>query len=480
MLLRDRANDEERRRAGLDDRGNAARSGDQRRPDPRRAQRSAAGRRSRACRDPAQATAGRAVTQGAARCGSAGAHGDAGEHDRRRGPGNAYRARSVVCSGSAETGPTLRTAPDARPSFLAVHLGRLRLAEKSGFGLRGQVLGRWLVRHVRIAARGTFERAPQVHPSPTERVKRSLPAPRWLLTLVLIAAAVGYLVGHSGSAPPTRAGHARVGKTANVLIEYPPSWRTVADGPAIPGLDLAQARRLAPGGASNAGLLVGTLPAGEPGPLPAALLEQVRRQPKTTIVNLAELQAYRYTQLSVRKLASALTVFVVPDPAGHPTVLACYAPATGSGHMRECEQIAASASLPGQPQTYQLTPEAGYARAISDAIGTLDGLRASLARELRPQVSAATAKRLARRLASGYAAAGASLARLEPTPVAQRSQQALVSAIDQAGSGYSALAAAAAETNAAAYTVAQARIAAAEAAVDRALENFVLLGYAPR
>jgi hypothetical protein len=69
---------------------------------------------------------------------------------------------------------------------------------------------------------------------------------------------------------------------------------------------------------------------------------------------------------------------------------------------------------------------------------------------------------------------------LEPAPVARRSQQALVSAIDQAGAGYSALAAAAAETNATAYMVAQARIAAAEAAVDRALENFVLLGYSPR
>jgi hypothetical protein len=328
--------------------------------------------------------------------------------------------------------------------------------------------------------RGRLERAPQVHPSPWERARRSLPAPRWLLTLLLIAAAVGYLIGHSGAAPPKRAEHARVDKAANVLVEYPPSWKTAADGPAIPGLALTQARRLAPGGASNAGLLVGSLPAGEPGPLPAALLEQVRRQPQTTIVNLAELQAYRYTQLSVRKLDSALTVFVVPDPAGHPTVLACYAPATGSGEMRECERIASSASLPGQPQTYQLTPEAGYARAISAAIAALDGLRASLARELRPQVSARAAQRLALRLASGYAAAGASLERLEPAPVAQRSQQALVSAIDQAGAGYSALAAAAAETNATAYMVAQARIASAEAAVDRALENFVLLGYSPR
>jgi hypothetical protein len=328
--------------------------------------------------------------------------------------------------------------------------------------------------------RDTFDRLPQVHPSLWARLRFALPAPRTIVPLLLAAAVIGYLVGHSGAGPRAKAGHAHVGKTANVLIEYPAGWTAVASGPEIPGLDLTQARRLAPHGASNAGLLVGVLPAREPAPLPATLLEQVRRQPQTSIVNLAELQAYRYAHLSVRSFAGALTVFVVPNPAGQATALACYAPSPGSADMRECEQIAASASLPGQPQTYRLTPEAGYARSISDAIGTLDGLRASLAHVLSPQVSAATAERLARRLASAYAAAAASIAPLEATQVSQRAQEALVSAINLAGSGYTALAVAAAERNATAYTAAQARIAAAEAAVDRALENFVLLGYSPR
>jgi hypothetical protein len=309
-----------------------------------------------------------------------------------------------------------------------------------------------------------------------EGVRRSLPAPRTIIPLLVAIAVIGYLVGHSRSNRPEPP---RIARTAKIVIEYPVGWAAVAHGPLIPGLALDQAQRLAPRG-GRAGLLVGLLPANEPGPLPVDFLERVRRQPQIAIVNLAEAQAYRYAQLNVRRLTAALTIFVIPNPEGRSTALACYAPTAGSAYMRACEGTVASATIAGQPQSYQLTPEAAYATAVSAAIATLDRLRASLTRELRPHVSAATAEALARRLGHAYAAARGSLVGVEPPRVAGSAGAALVAALARATAGYTALEAAAAESSQSAYAAARSRIAAAEHAVDRALENLVLLGYSPR
>jgi hypothetical protein len=314
--------------------------------------------------------------------------------------------------------------------------------------------------------------------------RRSVPA---AIVPVLVAVAVlGYVAGHSGGKSEPSDHRARTAKSANVLVEYPLGWAPAvrgassARGAPIPGLTLAHARLLGPhGDATAAGLYVGSLAPSESGPLPASFLERVRRQPRTTIVELVELQAYRYTELSVRGFSRVLSVFMVPDPGAQSTVLACYAPSAQSRYMRECEQTVASVAIVGQPQTYALTPEAGYAQAISTAIAKLDKLRVALTRELQPQTSATDAERLARRLAAGYAAAGAALGKLEPGFATQRAQATLTSAIDEARLGYKSLASAAAQRSASAYATAQTRIAAGETDVDRALEDFVLLGYNP-
>jgi hypothetical protein len=69
---------------------------------------------------------------------------------------------------------------------------------------------------------------------------------------------------------------------------------------------------------------------------------------------------------------------------------------------------------------------------------------------------------------------------VEPPRVAGSAGAALVAALARATAGYTALEAAAAESSQSAYAAARSRIAAAEHAVDRALENLVLLGYSPR
>jgi hypothetical protein len=326
-----------------------------------------------------------------------------------------------------------------------------------------------------MTVRPALDRLPELLLRLSEGVRRSLPARRAIIPLLVAIAVIGYLVGHSRSSRPEPQ---RIAGTAKVLIEYPVGWAAVARGPSIPGLALDRAQRFAPRGGA-AGLVVGLLPANEPGPLPAGFLERVRRQPQISIVDLAEAQAYRYAQLRVRGVNGALTIFVIPNPEGQSTALACYASTGGSSFTRACEGAVASATISGQAQSYQLTPEAAYAATVSAAIATLDRLRASLTNELRPHVSAATAEALARRLGDAYAAARTSLERVEPPRVAGPAGAALVSALARATSGYQALAAAAAESSQSAYADARSRIAAAEHAVDRALENLVLLGYSP-
>jgi hypothetical protein len=265
-----------------------------------------------------------------------------------------------------------------------------------------------------------------------------------------------------------------------VLIKYPPGWKLVAGGVGVPGLALAHPRLIVAGSpATRAGLIIGTLPAGELGPLPSRFLSRLLRLPQTAVVDLAEGQAYRYAQFSGPGLQEPLTLFVIPNPDGAPTALACYAPSPNSAYMRACERAVSGVTVVGQPQAYQLTPQAGYAAQISSAIASLDRLRVSLKGELQPQVSAERAQQLTNRLADGFAQAAAALSRVEPAPAAAHVQTALASAISRTRDGYKSLASAAGERNASGYKFAQKRVLDTEADVDRALQAFVLLGYGP-
>lgn len=305
--------------------------------------------------------------------------------------------------------------------------------------------------------------------------KRGLPTA--VIPVLVAVAILGYVAGHSRSQGPSSE-KLRTARTANAVIDYPAGWRPVAGAPGIPGLAIVRPMVLAPeGDAAHAGLLVGSLPRGELSPLPGRFVSSLRRLPDTAVVNLLEIQAYKYEHVSVPGFDKTLTIFVIPNPGGDPTALACYAPSVASVEMRTCEQTVATVTLVGQSQTYELTPEPSYARKISASISSLDRLRAELKRELRPQVSAAAVQQLASRLAGGFSHAAASLSALEPAFAAGQAQAALSGSILQARDAYGALAAAAGEESASGYAAARRRITEAESDVDWALENYALLGY---
>jgi hypothetical protein len=294
--------------------------------------------------------------------------------------------------------------------------------------------------------------------------------------ILAAVAIVGYLIGHAHtpSASPVKT---RTLSTSRFLLDYPADWRRVAGGPEIPGLPITHAVVLAPGGqASHAGLVAGQLAGGEAGPLPRSFVASLPRLPLTAVVDLLEVQAYRYAQLAVPGFSQSLTLYAIPNPAGNETVLACYAGAAFSDQLRTCDQIVATVTLAGQAQSYDLTPEAAYARELSSSIAGLNGQRLDLRRMMGSGASPAAVAALASRLARKFADTAAGVSTLEPSLVARRAQAALSKAMVTARRAYTALAAAAGSPPRS--QQARRQVYEAEADVNAALADFSLLGYA--
>ena len=295
--------------------------------------------------------------------------------------------------------------------------------------------------------------------------------------VLLVVAIVGYVTGHGRSAAASGE-TIRTAFASSVQLDYPSGWRQAASAPVIPGLSIAHPFVLAPDGdAAHAGLVTGALPSGEPSPLPRSFVVRMRYFPHTTEVGLLNTQAYRYSQLSLPGLNRTLTVYVIPNPGGNPTALACYAFAGFSADMGTCEQMAATLTLVGQSQSYGVIPEPGYAEKVKAAIAKLDSERLSLRGELGKRVTPPTVQRLATRLANGFANAAASLSGLEPSFVAGPAQAALSGALGQAHDAYAALAAAANAGSSSRYAAALTQVYEGEASVTVSLESFALLGY---
>jgi hypothetical protein len=306
--------------------------------------------------------------------------------------------------------------------------------------------------------------------APTRRVT-ALAVP-----VFLAVAIIGYLVGHRSSHSPA-AERLLTASGANVLLTYPSGWRTVTSPPQIPGLSMAHQLALAPAGnATQAGLLAGALPA-QASPLPRTFIAQLRQLPATEVVNLLGNQAYRYPRVNVPGFERQLTLYAIPNPSGEATVLACYASGGFAADIQACEHIVATLTLVGQSESYDLTPNPGYAHQLTVSIGALDQQRLALRGEMSLLPPSLTLERQALRLASAFAHTAASLSTLEPSLAASRAQAALVVSLVQARDAYRAFAAAVSEGGATGLAAASRRVNRAETAVDNALEEFALLGY---
>jgi hypothetical protein len=293
--------------------------------------------------------------------------------------------------------------------------------------------------------------------------------------LLLAIALVGYLLGHRHSSPAP----ARLAYGKSVLLEYPTGWRQVsaAAAPNIPGLPITDTLVLAPGGhAASAGLISGQIPASATSQLPSVFLSELHNLPHTEVLDLLHAQAYRYSQLTIPGYAPALALYAIPTPGTSHAVLACYAPAPTSRYMRQCQRIVAGLTLADE-RPGDLAPEASYAGPLDQLINTLNLARSKLRSSMRAQVAASAQSGLASELAHSYATAVKSLSALEPPPPVGPDQAALTTAMLRSQLNYEVLAAAALSGDRKVYLEAQARIGAAEANVNAALQSFALVGY---
>lgn len=304
--------------------------------------------------------------------------------------------------------------------------------------------------------------------------------------LVLITLAiVGYLDGHarSAAAPVETAREASNGVTT-VNYASASGWQPASRAPTVPGLSIAQPLVLAPGGDSaHAGLIVGQVPGGEASPVPPQLLANLRQLRDAEVVDLLNTQAYRYSRATVTGSRLTLALFVIPVSATTSTAIACYASAGFDRYLRTCEQLAGTLTIAtGRPhvevRTFEsLTPKLGYGRQIGVAVGRVNELLLTLRPQLRRGVSRVTASAVSERLADGFAAAAASLSRVQPPPAARRAQLVLSESLGRAREAYSALGAAVTSEDASEYASALSQVYSAEAGLSAALKNFNLLAY---
>ncbi|MCW3020109.1 MAG: serine/threonine protein kinase [Solirubrobacterales bacterium] len=302
--------------------------------------------------------------------------------------------------------------------------------------------------------------------------------PPVVIPVLLVVAIAAYLIGSHRSSSPSPspglggpAGDTRIASGSSVLLEYPAGWQTSGAAPVFAGLPIEHPLLLAPGGhASEAGLLSGQLPAGQPSPLPASFVDLIHVVPRTEVVNLGSGEAYRYS--GITGYERTLDVYVVPTVGVSPTALVCYAASRYTSYLQQCEQIVAKATVVTQ-NSYSLSPDATYATQISGLISSLDKERVTLRAQMRSQPE--TVATLATRLAARFAHTAVAVAALEPPLPASAAQATLASSLQHARDAYTALAVAAGEPIG--YASAEPQVNAAEATVDAALENYALLGY---
>lgn len=302
--------------------------------------------------------------------------------------------------------------------------------------------------------------------------------PPVVVPVLLVVAIVAFLIGNHGSSTPstvapssTPSQPTRTASGSSVILEYPAGWRVTSRAPAMPGLSVSNALLLAPAGnATQAGLLSGQLPAGEPSPLPPAFLALLHTLPRAEVVSLENVQAYRYSGISGYQ--RTLDLYVIPTVGGTSTALICYAADSDTSYLQQCAQIAQTVALASQtPDT--LTPDPGYAGQLRGLIAALESERTRLRAQMPKQPLEIGV--LATTLAARFDSTATAVAALEPPLPASAAQAALASALLRARAAYTAVATAFDQK--VSLEGAEAEVDQAETGVDKALENFTLLGY---
>jgi serine/threonine-protein kinase len=293
---------------------------------------------------------------------------------------------------------------------------------------------------------------------------------------VVVVAVVGVLIGSSGSSGGSGGGGTKASEGA-LQLQAPRGWVRPESRTTIPGLPISDQIALAPEQpVDGEGLVAGRVDAGGRLLLPAKFVDRLPAEPKSETVRLGPLQAYRYSGLAPKDLRQRVTLYTVPVSGGVATVACLFGEHTPSRFRAECERAAGSLQLTSGKH-YPVGPSLSYARNLKDTMVPLNAAiksgdaRLSAAKTPAAQQSAAAA------LSTAFGTAASRLGKLELSPTDAGANRALVTALRDSSSDYSAAAAAARKGDRVAYNRAGSAIKKDAQATSRAVAAVEELGY---
>jgi hypothetical protein len=285
-----------------------------------------------------------------------------------------------------------------------------------------------------------------------------------------VAALVGgFVAGGSGSSKSSVPANNSSASAGALTLTHPDSWQRQSSPPPIPGYSFKDAIALAPksGGSAAGSLTAGTVVAGNSALLPAAFQKALGgTPPKPDAVKLGDLQAFRYRNVKPQGSQSPLTIYATPTSAGVATVVCS---GTTPAFDQECERVASTLTLTGA-KAFDLGVPAAYASGLTAALAKLQGARGAALAKMRSAKTPSAQAAGARQAAAAYGAA----ARTHPSEVPPQVGDAdagILAALRAGQSGYTSLATAAASGNGGRYAAARGKIAKADKALQKALQQ---------
>jgi hypothetical protein len=317
--------------------------------------------------------------------------------------------------------------------------------------------------------------------APAEREERAAPAKRGkafaiaIAAGVVIAAAVGFLVGGSGGKSSSGGTPTVAADTADFAVKVPPSWARQATAPSVPGLTLADPVAIGPKDGRDA-VLIGTVKSAADNStlLPAELIKAAGRVPDRSAVKVGGVQAYRYENVSLG--GHNVTLFAAPTSAGVAT-LACVTPAADAAAFKpQCDAVANTIALKGA-KGFPVGPSATYAKAVADTMASVNKADAAGQAALKRAKAPADMAGATAATAKAYSNAAAKLGGLELSPADKSITATLVAALNKTGTAYGKAAAAARKKDSAGFRKQSAAVKAGKAAIADALSRIKAAGY---
>jgi len=286
----------------------------------------------------------------------------------------------------------------------------------------------------------------------------------------LVLAIVGFLVGKGGGGGDSQPEGTSSAQSGAITITYPRSWQRSDDVPAIPGFEFTNPITVGPQSQPSNRLVTGLVDASGASLLPAAFVKSLGADPdRTDTVRLGDLQAYRYRNLDPGGFNPALTLYAVPTDKGVATIACTADQAQAAQFLPECERAASTLELEGA-KPFDLGVGSAYATRLNT---TLERLQSGRSRQLKALKSAKTPDQQARaagNIARAYDVAARSLGRAAVSPQVASSNDAVVSALNDASDAWNKVSDGAADADRGQYKDGERAVKKAESQVGKAVD----------